>query len=134
MSARKVLDSYALIAYFENEAGAERVGELIKQARDKDHPLLISVVNWGEVYYVIARTAGKSAAEEALRIIDTLPIEIIPADRELAKLAAEIKSTHKLSFADCFAAALAKLRRADLVTGDREFEALETAVNIVWLG
>lgn len=133
MSSHKVLDSYAIMAFFENEPGASKVAELIKQARDKGRPLLLSVVNWGEVYYVIARAAGQSVAEEALKTVDTLPIEIVPIDREIAKIAAEFKSTRKMSYADCFAAALAKLKKADLVTGDKEFKEVEDQINVLWL-
>jgi predicted nucleic acid-binding protein len=106
---------------------------MIKQARDREKPLLMSVVNWGEVYYVVRRTAGQEAAEEAIRTLDTLPIEIVPAEREQAKLAGEFKASRKMSFADCFAAALAKLRNAELVTGDKEFREVEGAVRIRWI-
>lgn len=133
MSSHKVLDSYAILAFLENESGASKVAELIKQARDKEKPLLLSVVNWGEVYYIITRTAGKAVAEEALKTIDTLPIEIVPIDREIAKIAAEFKSTRKMSYADCFAAALAKFKKADVVTGDKEFKEVEDQLSILWL-
>ncbi len=131
--SRLVLDSFAVIAYLENEKGAERVSNMIKQARDKDKPLLMSVINWGEVYYIVRRAAGKPAAEAVIRNLDTLPVEIVPVDRGMAAAAAEIKAAHKMSYADCFAAALAKLRKADLVTGDKEFGAIEGTVKIVWL-
>ncbi len=133
MSARKVLDSYAVIAFFENESGAERVAELFKQARDRDKPLFMSVINWGEVYYILSRTAGPETAQRALRSLETLPIELVPADKEAARLAAEFKSSRRMSYADCFAAALARMKHADLVTGDREFKEIEDTITIVWL-
>jgi ribonuclease VapC len=102
-------------------------------ARDRDNKLLLSVVNWGEIYYIVCRAAGKNAAEEALKNIDTLPIEIIPVDREIAYAAAGFKSRFKMSYADCFAAALAKLHKAELVTGDREFKPLGGEIKIAWL-
>ena len=133
MSGRKVLDSYAFIAFLENEPGANKVSDEIKHARDRNRPLLLSVVNWGEIYYIVYRTAGKAFAEEALKTLDTLPIEVVPADREVTKIAAEFKSDKKMSYADCFAAALAKLRKADLITGDKEFKEVEGEVKIAWL-
>jgi predicted nucleic acid-binding protein len=66
-------------------------------------------------------------------LISTLPIVIISADLDLAKQAAEFKASRKMSYADCFAAALAKLRNAELVTGDREFRQVENEVKIQWL-
>jgi len=133
MTFRRVLDSYGVIAFLENESGAEKVAEEIKHARDKDRPIFLSVVNWGEVYYIVSRAAGKEAAEEALKTLDTLPIEVIPADRELAKIAAEFKSSRKMSYADCFAAALAKQKKAELITGDKEFKEVEGEVRILWV-
>jgi len=133
MSGRKVLDSYSLLAFFENEPGGDKVAELIKQARDREKPLLLSVINWGEIYYIVRRTAGKSAAEETIKDLDTLPIEIVPIDRETTKVAAEFKSTKRMSYADCFAAALAKLKNAELVTGDKEFCEVEDIVHIRWV-
>lgn len=133
MSARRVLDSYALIAFLENEAGAEQVSHFIKQARDAEKPLLMCVVNWGEVFYILCRAAGREAAEKAMQNIDTLPIDVTPVDKELTMLAADLKSTRKMSYADCFAAALAKMRKAELVTGDKEFKDVEKDIKVVWI-
>lgn len=133
MSARHVLDSYSILAYLENEPGAEKVAELIKYARDKERPLMLSVVNWGEVYYIACRTAGKEAAEETMRALDTLPIQVVPAEREITRIAAEFKATKKMSYAACFAAALAKREKAELVTGDKEFKEVGEIVHIRWI-
>lgn len=133
MSAAKVLDSYSVIAYLENEPGGEKVSELLKHAKDNGRPLLLSVVNWGEIYYIITRTAGKEAAERSLQSLETLPIEVIPVGRELAKIAAGFKATRKMSYADCFAAALAKTHKAQVVTGDKEFKEMEGIVEVIWI-
>jgi ribonuclease VapC len=133
MSVRKVLDSYAILAFLENEPGADRVGEMIKHAAESEKPLLLSVINWGEVYYIVRRISGQEKAEEILRIIDTLPIEIITADREITLIAAEFKANGKMSYADCFAAALAKIKKAEIITGDREFKAVGNTVKILWI-
>ena len=133
MNSAKVMDAYSIIAFLENEPGAERVAELIKQARDRMKDLLLSVVNWGEVYYAVHRSGGPAAAEDALAVLETLPIEIVEADRLQTKAAAKLKAEKKMSYADCFAAALAMLRKAELVTGDREFREVEKEIKILWL-
>jgi predicted nucleic acid-binding protein len=38
-----------------------------------------------------------------------------------------------MSYGDCFAAALAKLRKAELVTGDEEFRQIEKEIKILWI-
>lgn len=129
----KVLDSYALLAFFENEKGADKVADILRQARDRDKPLLLTAVNWGEVFYIVLRSSGAEAAAKIEEIIDTLPIEIVTIDRGLAKTAAEFKAAKRMSYADCFAAALAKQRKADLVTGDKEFKEVESEIKVCWL-
>ena len=132
-AATRVLDSYSLLAYFEGEAGKEKMIEVLRTARDSGRPLLLSVINWGEVFYITLREAGRERAGQLAHLISTLPVEVIPADLELTRLAAEFKANNKMSYADCFAAALAKLRKAELVTGDKEFKQVEGQVKIMWL-
>ena len=131
--AVRVLDSYSLISYFEGEAGSNKMIEIFRAARDSERPLLLSVVNWGEVFYITLREAGRERAELVAHLISSLPIQLISADLDLAKQAAEFKATRKMSYADCFAAALAKLRKAELVTGDQEFEQVRGDIKLYWI-
>ena len=132
-AAVRVLDRYSLIAYIEGEAGKDTMINIFRSARDSGKPLFLSVVNWGEVYYITLREAGKERADEVADLISTLPIQIVSADLELAKQAAVFKSSKKMSYADCFAAALAKHRRVELVTGDKEFKQVEGEIKVNWL-
>jgi predicted nucleic acid-binding protein len=86
--ATKVLDSWALLAFFEDEPAAEQVEQLLAQAAD---------------------------------------------DIAMVRQAAIYKATHKMAYADAFAAALAKEYKAELVTGDPEFKPLEKEIKINWL-
>jgi ribonuclease VapC len=131
----KVLDSWALIAFFEDQTAADEVEKLLQQAADQKHKLLMSVVNWGEIYYSTMRALSQAAAEQKAQEIAALPITIIGVseDLALARQAAIFKAKHKLAYADCFAAALAKHKNAELLTGDPEFKALEGEVKIAWL-
>ena len=133
MPAALVLDSHALLAYFREEPGGERVKELLHGAAAADRPLHMTEVNYAEVSYTVRRKDGETAWAEAARILETLPIEFHPATRVLADLAAGFKARHRLSLADAFAAALAKERKAELVTGDSEFRALAKEIKIRWL-
>jgi ribonuclease VapC len=133
--ATKVLDSWALIAFFEDEPAAEAVEKLLTQAADEKHKLLFSVVNWGEVYYNTMREVSQEAAEQKAQEIAALPIDIIGVsdDLVLARQAALFKATHKMSYADCFAAALARQKNVELVTGNPEFKAVEKEIKVHWL-
>ena len=133
--ATKVLDSWALLAFFEDEPAAEEVEKLLAKADQGTHKLLLSVVNWGEVYYNIMRRTSQAEAELIAREIAVMPIELMPVetDLELVRQAARYKASGKLAYADAFAAALAKLRNAELITGDPDFKAVEGEIKIGWL-
>jgi predicted nucleic acid-binding protein len=128
-----VLDASALIAFFEDRPGAEKVEELLAKAAETKRPLLMSAVNWGEVYYSVWCARGQQAASAKLREIAQLPIRVVDVDVESAKLAASLKAEHSLPYADCFAAALAQTRKAALVTSDKGFERAGMVVKTVWV-
>jgi len=95
--------------------------------------MYMSIINAGEVWYILAREISEAKADEALVDLTGLGIELIDADWPLTRLAGTFKVRHKMSYADCFAAALAKDRKAELVTGDKEFRQVEKEVDVRWL-
>ncbi len=129
----KVLDSFALIAYFRDEPGAGTMENLLVSAGKKDNPLLMTDVNYAEVKYSILKKDGAEAWGKAAKVLEGLPIDFHSTTRALADAAADFKARHKLSLADAFAAALAKERRSELVTGDLEFKPLEKEIKVQWL-
>jgi PIN domain nuclease of toxin-antitoxin system len=131
--ATKILDSWALMALFHEEFAADEVEKLLAQAAVDRHNLLMSVVNWGEIYYSVMRGASPEMAEQKAREIAAMPIEIVPADLQQTHQAAIFKATKKMSYADCFGAALAKIKNAEFVTGDPEFKEIEKEIKINWL-
>lgn len=129
----KVLDTHALMAYLEKEPGYEKVRDIFTAAAESGKPCLMTYVNWGEVYYQTYREGGAHQAEDMMDLVATFPIELIDISRDIARQAAIYKATKKMSYADCFAAALAKLRKAKLITGDKEFKQVEDEVKILWI-
>ena len=129
----RVLDSHGLLLFLEREPGFEKVKSLFVAALEEDNNLLMTSVNFGEVYYIVLREFGEKKVNEVEKIIQTLPIEIVDVDMQLAREAARFEAIKKISYADCFAAALAKLREGEIVTGDKEFKALEGEVKISWV-
>jgi predicted nucleic acid-binding protein len=129
---RIVLDASAVMTFFEDRPGAAKVEELIARAAEGKCELLMSVVNWGEVYYSVWRAKGPGMARKIVAEIGQLPIELVDAGYELTKLAAELHAEHKLPYADCFAAALAADRKASLATSDTDFAKIERRLNLLW--
>lgn len=131
--ANAVLDTHALLAYLERENGFAVVRDLLAQALKEDAALFMTTVNVGEVLYIVRREQGLEKAEAIEAVIHTLPVSIVVVDLDLAREAARFKATRKMSYADCFAAALASVERASLVTGDPEFKAVEDEIDVIWL-
>lgn len=130
---RAILDSWALMAFFNGEPAAAQVEERLSKSAEAGIPLALCVVNWGEIVYQFERAGGQAAAKSVIEDMNGLPIEIVPADQTLTRFATMFKARGGLSYADCFAAALAKARKAELVTGDQEFQAVEKEIRIAWL-
>ena len=128
-----VLDSWAVIAYLEDEPSGEQVEELIATAHEEQIPIYMSVVNVGEVWYTLAREVSEEEANAGVKMLSDLRIQFENVDWELTQEAARFKSQNKMSYADAFAAALTKMKKADLVTGDNEFKPLDGQIKILWV-
>jgi predicted nucleic acid-binding protein len=131
-SARRyVLDANALSGFFEDREGtAGRMEKLLSEALRQSSPLLMSAVNWGEVFYIAWRRHGEAYAQQAEAKLGELPIAVIAVDRERASRAGALKQKHGLGYADAFAAELAIERSAWLVTADPEFQKVGKALSV----
>ncbi len=127
------MNNSIIIAYAKNEKGGNIVADLISKSLTSYIELYLSVINWGEIYYITLRTQGKEKAELFKTTLARFPVTIVDADKELTAHAAEFKAFNKMSYANAFAAALSKIKKAVLVTGDKEFQALEKEIKISWI-
>ena len=128
-----IFDSYALLAFFQNESGAETVLEFIKKSKENSVEPLICVINLGEVLYLTKRRFGNAKKIEILGRIHQLSFNIIPATNELVFEAAEIKADYPISYADSFAVACAMDQSAEIITGDPDFKKVEHLVKTHWI-
>ena len=128
-----VLDSFALLAYFQDEPGGHRIKAVLAQSAKQRVEVYLSAVNYGEVVYITEREHGLRAAQKLIVALDQLPITIVDADRRSALAAAHIKAKYPLSYADAFAVALAQARHATVLTADPEFWVVEKLAPIEWL-
>ena len=128
-----VLDTFALLAYLQDETGASRVQTLLENAAREKCRLCISIINLGEMLYIIERREGVAKTQDALALIRQLPLEILPADEQAVFAAAHIKASHALSYADAVAVASAIQENAVVLTSDPEFETVASLVTVEWL-
>jgi PIN domain nuclease of toxin-antitoxin system len=130
---RVVLDASAVMTFFEDRSGARKVEELFNAASESKCELLMSIVNWGEVYYSVWRAKGPGVARRVIAEIAQLPIDLVEANYPLTKLAARLHAEHKLPYAVSFAASLADDRQASLATSDADFAKVEQRIDVLWV-
>lgn len=128
-----VIDSYSMICFLNKEYNYEKIGNFLKFAQKNNVNLLMSSINFGEIYYIVYRKVGLKKAKELYNAISAIPVQIINPDIETVIFAAQIKATKKMSYADCFAAALAMKTGAAILTGDLEFKQIEKEIKILWV-
>jgi predicted nucleic acid-binding protein len=128
-----VLDSFALLAYLQDEPAASRIEKLLENAGNEKFRLFLSMINLGELLYITERRGGVARAQDALALIRQLPIEIMSVDEQTVLAAAHVKANHVISYADCFVVATAIQENATIVTGDPEFHSVESIVKVEWL-
>jgi predicted nucleic acid-binding protein len=128
-----ILDSYALLAYFQAEPAGVKVRKILKDAMSHHIVAYLSVISLGEIYYIIARKVGEEKADASIEDIYCLPISLIDATKERVLAAAHIKAQHAVSYADAFVVAAAVEHSATIVTGDPEFKETESLAAVLWL-
>ena len=133
MNSPYVLDSFALVSLFHKESGWERVRQVLAELSSSSDKALLCVINWGEFYYIVRRRVGRRKADEALALLEQLPISIFSVDDRLVLEAAEIKSDYPVSYADAFCIATAQRTGGRVLTNDLEFEAVRHLVSVEWL-
>lgn len=133
MTGAYVLDANALLDFLEDGPSGQRVEQVMREGLRHALPVLVSVLNLGEVFYHTWQERGEEAANRAVANLERLPLTVVAVNREHAMQAGEIKARHKIPYVDCVTAALAMKEHAILVTGDRDFEKLGRRIQVLWL-
>lgn len=132
-----LFDAYAILTWLQDEAGAEQVETILNEAEEGKHQVYLSIINLGEVYYRLHRVNKGEEAERLLYSIKKkeFPFEVVPVTNRRVLAAAKLKAIYPFSYADAFAASLARELQGGLVTGDPEFKPLEANgyIQILWL-
>ncbi len=129
--AKYVLDSFAILAYFAEEEGADVVEDLLNKAEKGEAKLYMNYVNLGEVYYILFREKDVNEANEGVVLIKRKPIDFVQVDERIALIAGRVKATYSMSYADAFVVATAIVKEAKIVTGDPEFESVD--LQVLWI-
>ena len=128
-----VLDSFAVLSFFQAERGSARVKEILEKALNGEIVTRLSAINLGEIFYISARRLGENKAEKMLQDIRRLSVKIEGATDKRIMAAARLKARYPISYADGFTVSLAMEFGDSIVTGDPEFKKIEHLVEIIWL-
>jgi predicted nucleic acid-binding protein len=128
-----ILDSYALLAYFQAEPSGAKVRDILKEAAAGASAASLSIISLGEIYYIVARKRGEEEAGAITEAISRLPVGLVDATKERVLAAARVKAQYPISYADAFVVATAIEFMATIVTGDPEFKETESRVAVLWL-
>ena len=122
-----VLDTSAMVAFFRIEAGAEKVKALMDRAGLLNCNIFMHNASVAEFYYDLLYTYDQQEAHDILERINSYPILFIETiSQEFIKQIGYFKSRYKISFADSFVLATAKLNSAKVLTSDHhEFDEVE---------
>jgi PIN domain nuclease of toxin-antitoxin system len=118
-----VLDAGPLIAFLDNEPGADVVEHVLTEPGSICYA---HIFNLSEIYYIYFRRGGAIMAEDALQSVRDAGI-VVRDDHDTAfwKEAATFKGTHAIALPDTFCLALARRLNGTVVTTDHtEFDPL----------
>jgi predicted nucleic acid-binding protein len=128
-----ILDSFAVLAYLRGEHAGKQVRDVLDLANSGECRIMFSLINLGEVVYIIEQRSGLAQAQEILILLQHAPIDFVEADRTAILAAAHIKANYPLSYADAFVVAAALSYSGSILTGVPEFHAVENLVSVEWL-
>jgi len=127
-----VLDANAMVRFMNRTLDSHRIKALFDRASTGDVKLVISVVNWGEIIYTMAKRIGLATATADLKTLGAA-LETADVEEDMAEEAAALKFNFKLGYGDSFAAALAIRMNATLVTADPDFAKLGKRIKLMQL-
>ena len=125
-----ILDSYAVLAYLQDEEGAQRVKEILYESAAGGITTYFPLINLGEILYIVERNRGLEEAQKVLGVLRQLPLIILPADEVSVLAAAHIKAHYPITYADSFVISAAQTMHATILTGDPEFDVAADIVTI----
>ena len=128
-----LFDAFAVLKFYQDEPGADKVEKLIISSSQDDMQAFISEINLGEVYYMTIRRLGLEPAKNLLEQFFEMPIRVISPSSDIILSASETKAEYAISYADCFAVATALRFSASIITGDPEFKKVKHFVKIEWV-
>jgi len=125
-----ILDACALLAFLNDEEGAEKIEDLLNKSGTGDVSVSMSIINLLEVYYGELRDKGTEIAQIVLDMVQHYSINIInTVSEQVFNEAARLKAAYKISLADCIGLATAIEQSGQFVSSDHhELDAVASSL------
>lgn len=128
-----VLDSSAILRFTDNEAGADRVQQILDAHVDGTAEVAVSALHWGEAAGRLCKLRGRDVMEKILQRLLGMGIEVLPATPQQAIAAALIRNDYKIPYVDAFGAVLVSEPHHVFVTADFDLKPVAKLVKIEFL-
>ncbi len=133
-SKKVILDTSAILTYFEGEEGKEIVERFLIRSASHEIELSIPFSTTIEFYYINFNSQGEEAANQRFAMLMSLPVEVLKSiDEPYMIQAGRLKASYPISFADALIAAYVYLENASLVHKDPEYLTLEKEIDLITL-
>jgi len=137
VSGKFLLDACAVIAFLNDEEGAQKVEQLLLQGERAPDTLFMHEINLLEIYYGVYRDESKELAEQTYIKVLNLPIKLVTGlKKNVFQEAGRLKAVYRISLADSIALAEAIIRKIPLVTCDHhEFDPIQdrNELDVFWI-
>lgn len=131
MNSKFILDTSALLTFYEGEAGKERIESLFNDSKKGIIEVLVPFAVAIEFYYINYKNRGEDIANQRLALLMSLPVKLIIEINEAFMIqAGTFKVNYNISFADSLVASYAFIEKAILVHKDAEFIPLEDRISL----
>ena len=130
MPERVVFDSSAVLAFLLLEPGGAEVKTELRACRKRSKEAWISGASVAEIHRRLRVSRDSARARHELAAFWQAPVSILPVERELAQVAADLNHETGVGLFDCFVAASAWQLGGTVVTADPDFHRLEDRVTV----
>lgn len=129
-----ILDSSAVLALFRGGEPGQKVEVILQKGGRHGVELYLSAVDWGKCYSILLlQQENPRQIKEFLEKVESSALNIVAVNKKISAEAALLAEEYRVPYEKAFAPALGTITDGKVVTADPELQAVEEAVDLLWL-
>lgn len=128
-----ILDSSALLALFRGGEPGQKVELILQKGGRHGVELYLSAVDWGKCYSALLQQENPRQVKEFLEKVENSALSIVAVNKKISAEAALLAEEYRVPYEKAFAPSLGTITDGKVVTADPELQAVEEAVDVLWL-